>query len=43
MNADKKLSEVTKGRYSSSKIKAIKRKACLRKASARYCNMNKKR
>lgn len=43
MNTDKKLSEVTKGRYSSSKVKAVKRKDCLRKASVRYCNMNKKR
>jgi hypothetical protein len=41
MNADKKLSEVTRGRYSSSKIKAIKRKACLRKASANYLRKKK--
>lgn len=36
MNADKKLSEVTKGRYSSSKIKAKNRRKLLRKASSRY-------
>jgi hypothetical protein len=37
MNTDKKLSEVTKGRYSSTKVKAVKRKALLKKASANYC------
>jgi len=37
MNACKKLSETVSGKYSSSKIKASKRKMCLRKASTAYC------
>lgn len=37
MNADKKLSEVTRGRYSSSKVKAVRRTVALRKASSAYC------
>lgn len=37
MNACKKLSEVARGRYSSSRVKAVKRRSALRRASARYC------
>jgi hypothetical protein len=41
MNADKKLSEVTRGRYVSSKVAGVRRKACLRKASANYLRKKK--
>ena len=41
MNTDRKLSEVTRGRYASNKIKSAKRRVCLRKASANYVKKKK--